>query len=551
MKKLIVIFLLSLFFSDANSQNETWPKVYWKYEVTYNVDLIETYDKGYIVLNTIRPDGITEIWTWIVKTDINGEVLWEKIIGDGMHNSGFHYVTETDDGGCVLGGATYLMDNQKADPFFMKLNACGEKEWCRIFYQAGPNTAYCGGRNIYPVPGEDGYIALVTSWGDEFVPGSGVYKGIWLFRLDNSGNLMWIKNIFDQVDPNAWNEIPYSMFISTDTLCIITGNTIYNDYGGELGYDKPFIMAAGMDGSEKWWVIDGANTIYKGDDKRSKEDNIGNIVTVGWGWYTGVGGSKSPMLIKTDKFGNPVYRKYVIDSTETAKAWCINVVNDTIYDIGGLWKYPGQPYHAVIARTDTNGNLIMEKNVMESDFVLTQSIVTMDDKELFTGIIKDDDGFFKAILHKFNFDLEYDTAYTQAFDYDYKCENLPIVSDTIDITDCDLWTGLPGEIEYHKAKHLEIYPNPADREITIKLPKATVDEHQWGTKTSRQYNFQYHETSVVKIFDISGMLLKEIPLKDKFSEEVKVDVTGYNSGIYLVDLFENQKLMASGKFVKR
>lgn len=551
MKKLIFVFLFPLFFSNANSQNETWPKVFWKYKTTYNFDLIETYDKGYIVLNTIRPDGITEIWTWIVKTDINGEVLWEKIIGDGVHNSGFHFISETDDGGCVLGGGTLLMDNQYGDPFFMKLNACGEKEWCRIFYQAGQNTVYCSGRNIFPVPGEDGYIALVTSWGDEFVPGSGVYKGIWLFRLDNSGNLLWIKNIFDQVDPHAWNEIPYSMFISTDTLCIITGNTIYNDYGGELGYDKPFIMAADMDGIEKWWVIDGANTIYQGDDKRSREDYNGNIVTIGWGWYTGVGGSWSPMIIKTDKFGNPVFRKYVIDSTETAIAWCINVVNDTIYDIGGRWKYPGQPYHAAIARTDTNGNLIIEKNVMEGVSSLTQSIVTMDNKELFSGIFKDDDDYYKAILHKFNFDLEYDTAYTQALDYDYKCENLPIVSDTIGISDCDLWTGLPGEIEYHKAKNLEIYPNPADREITIKLPKATVDEHQWGTKTSRQYNFRYHETSVLKIFDISGMLLKEIPLKDIFGEEVKVDVTGYNSGIYLVDLFENQKLMASGKFVKR
>ena len=44
---------------------------------------------------------------------------------------------------------------------------------------------------------------------------------------------------------------------------------------------------------------------------------------------------------------------------------------------------------------------------------------------------------------------------------------------------------------------------------------------------------------------------KHIPLKDFYGEEVKLDVTGYNSGIYLVDLFENQKLMASWKFVKR
>jgi hypothetical protein len=551
MKKYIIFALLALFFIAAGAQNDTtWPKVFWKYKVTYNSDLIETYDKGYILLNSIRPDtlGIKHIWTWLVKTDINGEVLWEKTIGNGIHTTGFGFITATDDGGCVLGGATYLLD-YLADPFFMKLNACGEKEWCRIFYQAGPNTTYCGGRNIYPVPGGDGYIALVKSWGNEFVPGSGVYKGIWLFRLDNNGNLIWLKNIFDQVDPNAWNEWPYHMFISQDTLCIITGNTIYNDYGGELGYDKPFIMASGIDGSEKWWVIDGANTMYRGDDQQSSEDNDGNILTVGVGWYTGSG--NYPMLIKTSKTGSPIYRKYLINSTEFGAALCINVMNDTIYDIGGGWNYPGQPYHSVIARTDTSGNLLLEKNIVESNFGLNQSIVTFDNKELFVGAFKDNDGFYKVGLHKFNFDLEYDTAYTQPFEYDYKCDNLPIVSDTIGIDDCDVWMGLPGEIEYEAAQKLIISPNPAGNEITIQLPFATVDEHPWGPWTSRQYNYRYHEHSVLKIFDISGKEMNEIPLKYLEGEKVKVDISGYKPGMYLVNLLENQKQMASGKFVKR
>ncbi|MBW6537872.1 MAG: T9SS type A sorting domain-containing protein [Mariniphaga sp.] len=543
-----MIFTLAMLFNIINAQIATWPKKYWNYKVTYNYDLIETYDKGYIVLNTIRPDGITAIWAWLVKTDINGEILWEKFIGDGLHTGGFQNIHQTYDGGYVLGGGTYMLD-YLADPMFMKLNACGEKDWCRIFYQAGPNTAYCTGLNIYPVPDEDGYIALVTSWGNEFVPGSGVYKGIWLFRLDNSGNLIWIKNVFDQVDPNAWNEYPYHMFISQDTLCIITGNTIYNDYGGELGYDKPFIMAAGIDGSEKWWVIDGANTMYRGDDQQSSEDNDGNILTVGVGWYTGSG--NYPMLIKTSKTGSPIYRKYLINSTEFGAALCINVMNDTIYDIGGGWNYPGQPYHSVIARTDTSGNLLLEKNIVESNFGLNQSIVTFDNKELFVGAFKDNDGFYKVGLHKFNFDLEYDTAYTQPFEYDYKCSNLPIVSDTIGIDDCDVWTALPGEIEYEAAQKLIISPNPAGNEITVQLPFATVDEHPWGPSTSRQYNFRYHEQSVLKIFDITGKEMNEIPLKYSEGEKVKVDISGYKAGMYLVNLLENQKQMASGKFVKQ
>jgi hypothetical protein len=546
MRFLVVLVFLPLF---AFAQNETWPKVFWKYKVTYNFDLIETYDKGYLLVNTIRPDGITEIWTWLVKTDINGEILWEKIIGDGIHNTGFHSVYQTEDGGYILSGGTYLLDNEHGDSFIMKLNACGEKEWCRIFFKAGNTTSYDFCMNTYSVPGEGGYISLVMQWGDEFVPG--IYKGIWLFRLDDSGNSVWIKNIFNEVDPDAWNELPYHMFISQDTNCIITGSIIYFDNGGSFGYSKPFIMAAGMDGSEKWWIIDGANSQNGGYAQRSVEDSSGNILTVGWGYLLLGGGGEHPMLLKTDKYGNQIYRKYIIDSTDAAQAKCITLINDTLYDIGGGWSYPGQPPHAAIARTDTNGNLILEKNVMETDWALNSSIKTFDNKELFIGSFKDSDNFYKVCLHKFNFDLEYDIAYTQAFEYDYKCDNLPIVTDTIGIDDCDVWTGLPEETEYEEAEKLVVYPSPAENEITIKLPAATVDEHQWGQMTSRQYNYRYHENSVLKIFDIYGRLVEEISLKDIEGNKLIKDVSGYKSGIYLVNLFESQKLMASGKFVKK
>jgi hypothetical protein len=547
MKKVVFALLLALSLTNLYSQNETWPKIFWKYETVYDFDLIETYDKGYTLLMTIRPDGITEIWTWVVKTDINGEILWEKIIGDGLHTSGLQDMHQTLDGGYVLAGGTFLLDNVHGDPLFMKLNACGEKEWCRLFHKAGPTTAYDFGMNIYPVPGEDGYIALVLQWGDEFVPG--VFKGIWLFRLDNSGNLLWIKNVFDQVDPNAWNELCYDMLISQDTLCIITGSTIYNDYGGVYGHDKPFVMAAGMDGSEKWWIIYGANSEYRGDVEQSTEDSKGNILTMGWGWHQGSEGYY-PTLLKADKFGNQVYWKYVIDSTEGGKAICLNEVNDTTYDIGGGWWYPGQPGHAAISRTDTNGNLIFEKNVLETNFTLWRSIKTFDNKELFSGSYKDG-SFYKVYLHKFNYDLEYDTAYTQPFQYDYKCDNLPIISDTIGIDDCDVWTSLPGEIEYRMAQYLVVFPIPAENEITIKLPVATADEHQWGPMTSRHYNHRYHENSVLKIFDIYGRLIDEISLKEVEGDKLIRDISDYSPGIYLVDLFENRKLMSSGKFIKK
>jgi hypothetical protein len=101
------------------------------------------------------------------------------------------------------------------------------------------------------------------------------------------------------------------------------------------------------------------------------------------------------------------------------------------------------------------------------------------------------------------------------------------------------------------AQYLVVFPIPAENEITIKLPVATADEHQWGPMTSRHYNHRYHENSVLKIFDIYGRLIDEISLKEVEGDKLIRDISDYSPGIYLVDLFENQKLMASGKFIKK
>ncbi len=549
-KVLITILTLFLWFS-STAQKEDWIRFYWEYKHDLVYDLIETYDNGYILCCVVRPDnlGIKEIWTWIIKTDINGEVLWEKKIGNGVDLTGLHYIAQTPDGGYILSGATTYLDNAHGDTFFVKLNACGEKEWCRIFHLAGPTTSFDFGQTIYPLPNEEGYIALVTQWGDDYGPG--VFKGIWLFKLDMEGKNIWMKNVFDQVDPNAWNEFTYFMNIAEDGTLILTNETIYNDYGGEVGHDKPFISAAYPDGTEKWWTIFGANSEYIGIVTRSVLDKNSNTLSVGWSDYIGLGEGYYPSLLKTSKNGEQIFAKDIFNNTIQAKAGCLNIMNDTLYDIGGSWSYQNQPDYASIARTDTNGNLILDKPIWETNYLLLRCVKTFDNKELFAGAFFDDDGYRKIYLHKFNENLEYDTIYTQTFDYDYKCDNLPIVSDTIGIEDCGVWTGLPGTEEFRQAKHLETYPNPTSSTLNITLPEYTAEERPWGPLTSRQYNFRYFKYSVIKIYDVYGREMQAIDLENQQGNKLKVDVSSYAEGIYLINLYENNKQMASGKFMKK
>lgn len=61
--------------SEVKSQNR-WAKVYHDETDALGEYIIESYDHGYLLLG--RHDANYPKYIWLIKTDINGEILWEK-----------------------------------------------------------------------------------------------------------------------------------------------------------------------------------------------------------------------------------------------------------------------------------------------------------------------------------------------------------------------------------------------------------------------------------------------------------------------------------------
>ena len=127
------ILLILLFFFHTFSFAQKWDNIYG-YPGTHESfkDLIETYDKGYLISGSHEQ----EHGNWLIKTDINGNILWEKIIKwsggkvfrtsiDQSQNSNLFAASNTS--GSLLGQW----------PLITKLNPCGEKLWCRVFQPEG------------------------------------------------------------------------------------------------------------------------------------------------------------------------------------------------------------------------------------------------------------------------------------------------------------------------------------------------------------------------------------------------------------------------------
>ena len=172
------MFLCLCCFFNANAQ--VWPKYYGLPNSKERAkDIIEAYDKGYLIL------GSYPQFSWLIKTDINGNVLWEKIIDNYPREAATAQAIEvTADGGILLCGMALSGFSNKNCPFVMKLNACGEKEWCKIFE---------GSPNAFPVANdiketESGDIVLLVN---QF--GSIPQETIHLFKLNAEGEVIWKK----------------------------------------------------------------------------------------------------------------------------------------------------------------------------------------------------------------------------------------------------------------------------------------------------------------------------------------------------------------------
>ncbi|MFO7613934.1 MAG: hypothetical protein R6W71_04765, partial [Bacteroidales bacterium] len=142
MCKLVQILLLTavtvLKAYDADSQSR-WVKSYFENEDVFVKCLTESYDPGYLISGKYGANYSK--YNWLLKTDINGEILWQKTIGNGINSIALHDCAIDEPGNIHLGGSTKAYD-PKGDPLILKLNACGEKEWCRVFFTEN-NQDFC------------------------------------------------------------------------------------------------------------------------------------------------------------------------------------------------------------------------------------------------------------------------------------------------------------------------------------------------------------------------------------------------------------------------
>lgn len=142
-------------------------------------DLAVTADGGFLAVGwTDSFDAPVWPLAWVVKLDGDGEVEWERILGEGFSGGlELRTVQPVADGGSIAVG-----DIDQARPWIVRLDAGGRIEW-QVAAGDGGNSG--GMYDVVPIDGGSGHAAV------GIVPSGGGGLEAWVIALDDAGGLLW------------------------------------------------------------------------------------------------------------------------------------------------------------------------------------------------------------------------------------------------------------------------------------------------------------------------------------------------------------------------
>jgi len=123
-----------------SSGNIQWAKTYGGSNYDYASSISQTQDGGYILAGDTHSFGAGGYDALVIKLNSSGNIQWAKTYGGGW-GDGASSISQTQDGGYILAGATYSFSVGENDVLVIKLDSSGN-----IAFTAGPIM-----QNVNPV----------------------------------------------------------------------------------------------------------------------------------------------------------------------------------------------------------------------------------------------------------------------------------------------------------------------------------------------------------------------------------------------------------------
>lgn len=524
-----IVVLFFLFFLVKSGFSQTWERTFGEENrIEFSNDVIETYDNGFIIIGDI---GISERDGWMIKTDVNGNLLWEKVLTTELKSIQPIAISETSTNEYVIVG--HISSGSTRNPVIFKINECGEKEWCTMLYKN--DGAYAWDVEVK----ENGEILVLThGMGDVF------NERIHLYCFDENGNVLWRNRYASKYDhPLLESPMCNQLFAFNDGGYMIVGSGYHpkEDDPNGLKPLRALFIKVDSEGNEEWLLPFGIDSYLLSTGRFVIENSNG--------YYTGFGAhytdSINPIIMNFDYYGNQMDYYILENDTLFNNCFDYNVRSyaeqkeNGNFNLGIIHNYeltgPSNWGQVIL---DEDYNVIQSFNQMNSYYPFSMK-KTSDNKLIQASKIPEgvDPNESDIYLFKLNEELEYDSIYTQTFEYDYECDH-PIESSIITFNDCNIIVGteeIPTPNEYLKQSKkvkIKITPNPAKEEISLRFE-----------------NIEKYNEIQLRITSALGQQVYETTLI-KGQSELSIPLGNWQKGVYLVQVYSNGKIVGSNRFVK-
>lgn len=326
----------------------------------WGLDILLLNDGGTLVVGRANNSGLSHRIipgnAQAIRTDADGNVIWERDYGGDVDGRLYCPIQAGDDEYVILGEIAASYAREETDMYLIKIDGDGNEIWSHTY----------GGRGM-DVEGmvrqtSDGGFILVGAWADEFPTGDLYRNNLILIKTDAEGNEIWSRTYGDKIlylgfgvvqTPDGgyaltgWEAKTYD---DRDVIIIKT------DEMGEVEWSRTWDLDSG-----EW---DGAFDLLLTPDGYVVVAGIRSIIN----------GPRSAILIKVDLDGNEIWVKEYGEEGAGTEFWDIMDDTDGGYVMAGA-VIPGRDAvtgqdirRGLVIKTDADGEVLWQYVFDEDEY---------------------------------------------------------------------------------------------------------------------------------------------------------------------------------------
>ncbi|MBN2175053.1 MAG: hypothetical protein JW731_13045, partial [Bacteroidales bacterium] len=207
-------------------------------------DILEMYDKGYLISAAFGQSD--SFFGWNIKTDINLELLYDKVFEYFPSSIALDAAVCDDHGNVYVTGITIIDDEW---PFISKIDSCGNYQWCKILIY---EDEYNYGWSNDILLNENNEVVILVTLIDDEQPADQINM-THLIGLSDEGEVLWKKPYASRNDYSWIRQPQGNSIMEINNEYYITGKC-YWPYPDDTThwFLRPLFIGIDSTFEEKW-----------------------------------------------------------------------------------------------------------------------------------------------------------------------------------------------------------------------------------------------------------------------------------------------------------